>query len=39
MAFDEGYPTHKELRKFIEEEWKKNKDFEALLKKCVSYLK
>ena len=36
---DEGYKKHKELREFIAQEWKKEKDFEKLLKKCVKYLK
>jgi hypothetical protein len=36
---DKGYEMHKELRNFIANEWKKEKDFEVLLKKCVEYLK
>lgn len=36
---DRGYNSHKELRKFILEEWKKEKDFEKLLDKCTRYLK
>jgi hypothetical protein len=36
---DNGYDVHKELRQFITEQWKKEKDFESLLKKCVEYLK
>ncbi|MBU3907366.1 MAG: hypothetical protein KKA64_03895, partial [Nanoarchaeota archaeon] len=36
---DRGYPMHQELRKFIEKEWKKEKDFGILLKKCIEYLK
>lgn len=36
---DKGYDSHKELRAFIEKEWKQEKDFERLLKKCVEYLK
>ncbi len=35
---DKGYSAHKELRKFIEREWNKKKDFDKLLDKCVSYL-
>ena len=35
---DLGYESHKELRKFIEKEWKKEQDFEVLLKKCVNFL-
>ena len=36
---DNGYEIHKELRNFIADEWKKEKDFEILLQKCVEYLK
>jgi len=36
---DKGYPKHLELRKFIAKEWKKEKDFDVLMKKCVKYLK
>jgi len=36
---DEGYPVHEELRAFIEQEWKKHKDFDILIKECVNYLK
>ncbi len=36
---DTGYEQHRELRKFIVKEWKKEKDFEILLSKCVRYLK
>lgn len=39
FAQDTGYDYHKELREFISENWKKEKDFEKLLEKCVSYLK
>lgn len=35
---DRGYDVHKELRNFIADEWKKEKDFEVLLKRCVDYL-
>jgi hypothetical protein len=38
FAKDYGYEPHKELRAFILEEWKKEKDFEKLLEKCVNYL-
>lgn len=34
---DRGYDIHKKLRDFISNEWKKEKDFEILLKKCVNY--
>ena len=36
---DKGYEMHKELRQFIVQEWKKEKDFEVLLNKCINYLK
>lgn len=36
---DTGYSKHKKLRKFIEKQWKKKKDFDVLMKKCVTYLK
>jgi len=36
---DKGYDSHQELRKFISEEWKKEKDFDKLLKKCIGHLK
>jgi hypothetical protein len=36
---DRGYQMHKELREFISQEWKKDKDFEKLIEKCVEYLK
>ena len=36
---DRGYDIHRELRKYITEQWKKKKDFDVLMKKCVSYLK
>jgi len=36
---DRGYEPHKELRQFIEKQWTKKKDFDVLMKKCVSYLK
>lgn len=36
---DEGYDKHKELREFIEKTWKKNKDFDKLMDKCVKHLK
>lgn len=36
---DTGYPAHKELRDFIIEKWKEEKDFEKLLERCVDYLK
>jgi len=36
---DIGYSSHKKLREFIRKEWKKKKDFDVLLDKCVEYLK
>jgi len=36
---DKGYEPHKELREFISQEWKKEKDFDVLMGKCVDYLK
>ncbi len=36
---DRGYEEHKKLREFISQEWKKDKDFEKLLEKCVNHLK
>jgi len=32
---ESGYPNHVNLRKFIQEEWKKKKDIDVLLKKCI----
>lgn len=34
-----GYPNHKELRKYIKQEWKKNKNFDKLTKKCIKWIK
>ncbi len=36
---DKGYKPHEELRNFIIDKWKKQKDFEKLLENCVKYLK
>jgi len=36
---DKGYDIHKKLRKFIEKEWKEEKNFEKLLNKCIKHLK
>jgi hypothetical protein len=36
---DKGYTPHQELRKFICNEWEKEKDFERLLEKCIKKLK
>jgi hypothetical protein len=36
---DMGYPNHTKLRQFIAKQWKKEKDFDVLLDKCVKYLK
>jgi hypothetical protein len=39
LAKDRGYPLHQKLRSFIEEEWKKEKDFDKLIGKCISFIK
>jgi len=39
FVYDSGHPNHENLRKFIQEEWKKKKNFNKLLEKCVNYLK
>lgn len=36
---DQGYEIHTNLRKFISLEWKKQKDFDVLIEKCIEYLK
>jgi hypothetical protein len=36
---DRGYTLHQELREFITNQWKKQKDFDLLLNKCVEHLK
>lgn len=36
---EQGYPNHDKLREFIDEEWKKKKDIDVLLKKCVKWIK
>jgi len=36
---DNGYESHKEFREFISKEWKKEKNFDKLLIKCVEYMK
>jgi len=36
---DSGYEPHKELRTFISEEWKKEKDFDKLIDRCITRLK
>ena len=36
---DMGYDMHKELRDFISKQWKKKKDFNILLDKCIKHLK
>ncbi len=35
---DKGYEMHNELRNFIKQEWVKEKDFDVLIKKCITYL-
>lgn len=32
---DNGYEPHKKLRDFISEQWKKEKDFDVLIEKCI----
>jgi hypothetical protein len=39
FARDESKEGHQELRKFIAEEWKKEKDFNVLITKCIKKLK
>jgi hypothetical protein len=41
FVLDKGKPGKKQqaLRKFVEAEWKKKKDFDGLIKKCVAYLR
>ena len=39
MVEDIGYPAHKELRNFISETWKEEKNFKRLLEKSVEYLR
>lgn len=39
FAKDYGYEPHKNLREFILTEWKKEKDFEKILERCINYLK
>ena len=39
FAEDVGYESHKELRNFIEAEWKKSRDFDGLLEKSIDYIK
>jgi hypothetical protein len=36
---DKGYEAHQKLREFILKEWEKSKDFDKLLKKCISFVK
>lgn len=36
---DRGYELHKELRKFIEKEWKQEKEFDKLIDKCIDFVK
>jgi hypothetical protein len=36
---DKGYEMHKELRNFIANEWKKEKDFNKLIKNCILFIK
>lgn len=36
---DEGYPDHIKLRKFIEKQWKKKKDFNILIDESIKWMK
>lgn len=36
---DQGYPNHDKLRDFISKQWKKEKDFDVLLKKSIKWIK
>jgi hypothetical protein len=36
---DNGYDSHKKLREFIVQEWKKGKNFDKLLNSCVDFIK
>ena len=36
---DRGYPNHTQLREFIKEEWRKEKDFEKLTDNCIKWIK
>jgi len=35
---DMGYTEHEELREFISKQWRKEKDFDKLIEKCVEFL-
>ncbi len=39
LVNDTGYFEHEELRNFIKQNWKEEKDFDVLLEKCIEYLK
>ena len=39
LVEDKGYDSHRSLRKFIYEEWKKEKDFGKLIESCIGHLK
>ena len=36
---DRGYPNHIELRKFISQQWKKEKNFDKLIDKSIKWIK
>jgi len=36
---DKGYPNHVKLRKFIRQEWKKEKNFDKLTDNCIKWIK
>lgn len=39
FILDKGYDSHKELRVFIEEQWKQDKNFNNLINNCIDYMK
>jgi hypothetical protein len=39
LVRDEGYPNHRIIREFIEEQWRKEKDFDVLMKESINYFK
>lgn len=39
IAPDRGYDMHKELRTFIKNKWKKEKNFDKLTNKCIKWIK
>ncbi|MBT7102064.1 hypothetical protein HN935_00980 [archaeon] len=37
-SVDQGYEPHKKLRSYITKQWKKKKDFDLLIDKCIKYI-